>query len=96
MRTAGNGLRYYFFPGIAFLASLVWIALGEQPVPNAFRYAALLILLIMPIGIVRDWFYTPFDDFNFQHYVEEFDRAEPGTTVIIPINPDWQMQLTKK
>jgi len=96
LRTAGNGLRYYFFPGIAFLTSLVWIALGEQPVPIAFRYAALLILLIMPIGIVRDWSYTPFDDFNFQHYVEEFDRAAPGTTVIIPINPDWQMQLTKK
>ncbi len=96
LRTAGNGLRYYFFPGIAFLTSLVWIALGEPPVPIAFRYAALLILLIMPIGIVRDWFYTPFDDFNFQHYVEEFDRAAPGTTVIIPINPDWQMQLTKK
>jgi hypothetical protein len=95
LRTVGNGQRYYFFPGLAFLASLVWIALGE-PVHSAFRYAALLILLLMPIGIVRDWLYPTFADFDFQHYVEEFDRAAPGTTVIIPINPDWQMQLTKK
>jgi hypothetical protein len=50
----------------------------------------------MPIGIVRDWRYPPFLDFDFKEIAAVFDRAAPGTKFIISINPHWQMQLTKK
>jgi len=89
----GVGNRYYFFPMLAFLATLIWML---TRVNSRFpRYSALVILLLLPIGIWRDWRYKPFQDLHFQEYAAEFSRAAPGTQINIPLNPDWNMQLTK-
>jgi len=94
LQTPGIGTRYYFFPMVAFLASLIWMASGSRG--GLPRYAAITLLLLLPIGICRDWAYPRFIDLNFPRYAAEFQRAAPGRTVRIPINPDWQMQLTKR
>jgi hypothetical protein len=94
MRGAGNFGRYYFFPMLAFLAALLWLVQTSKT--RTLRYAALAVLLVMPIGILRDWRYAPFLDLDFQGFAAAFDRAAPGTRFIVPINPDWQMQLVKK
>jgi hypothetical protein len=89
----GAGNRYYFFPMLAFLATLIWML---TRVNSRFpRYSALAILLLLPIGICRDWRYKPFEDLHFQEYVAEFNRAAPGTQITIPLNPDWSMRLIK-
>lgn len=91
----GVGNRYYFFPMLAFFAALVWLAVGSAGNTKVVRYVALALLALLPIGIVRDWKYKPFVDYDFKAYAADFERAKPGTTVSIPINPDWQLVLVK-
>lgn len=91
----GCGNRYYFMPMLAFLASLVWIATRGASSP-AWRGLAIALLLLLPIGIVRDWRYPPYVDYHFPEYARQFDQAPPGAEVTIPINPDWTMKLTKR
>ena len=94
LQVPGCGNRYYFFPMLAFFASLIWMLMdsAKSKVP---RYAALAVLLFLPVGICRDWQYKPFIDMNFQDAATAFEGAPPGTTISIPINPNWHMRLTK-
>lgn len=91
----GIGDRYYFLPMLAFLTVLFWIATAMDA-PGKLRRFAWALLLLLPIGIYRDWRYPSFSDLHFQDYATRFAQAPSGTTVIIPINPDWSMELTKR
>jgi hypothetical protein len=92
----GLGNRYYFFPMIGFLASLIWIATSTSTA-KLVRYSAMAILLFVPIGIYRDWQLPKYKEFHFQEYAAQFEQAAPGTTMTIPLNPTgWQMSLAKK
>ena len=92
----GHGNRYYFLPSISFLVALAWIASSHSRIP---RRIAALLLLILPMGIVRDWRYPDFADLHFQDYASRFEAAPPGTKISIPLNPinaaHWTMELTK-
>jgi hypothetical protein len=90
----GIGSRYYFFPMLAFLSSLIWMAC-HKPAPKALRGVALAMLLLLPIGVWQDWSYPRFINYHFKQYAAEFERAPSGAEVTIPINPNWSMQLTK-
>jgi hypothetical protein len=94
MRGAGNFGRYFFFPMLAFLAALLWLVQTSKT--SALRYAAMAILLLMPIGIIQDWQYPPFLDMDFKAFAAAFERSAPGTRFVVYINPDWKMVLTKK
>ncbi len=99
LRIPGFGNRYYFFLMLSFFASLIWMAAANRSSSRFPRYAALAILLLSPFGIVRDWKYKPFADFNFSKYVTKFEQAAPGTKVVIPTNPTWStwtMELIKR
>lgn len=99
LRIPGFGNRYYFFPMLAFFASLIWMAVKPASTSRLPRFLALGILVLLPIGICRDWKYKPFVDFHFSDYVEVFERATPGTKVLIPTNPiwtTWTMELIKR
>jgi len=91
----GCGNRYYFLPMLAFLASLLWMA-SQSASPHVMRYFAVVLLLLLPIGIYRDWRYPAYKDYHFREYAEQFEHAPAGTKMIIPINPDWSMELTKR
>lgn len=95
MLTPGVANRYYFLPMLAFFAALIWIAAYAAPGRNFPRYLAIAVLALLPIGVVRDWRYKPFVDYDFKAFATDFDGAAPGTTVSIPINPDWQLVLLK-
>jgi hypothetical protein len=92
----GHGNRYYFLPSISFLVALAWIANSGSKIPH--RIAAVL-LLMLPLGIVRDWRYPDFADLHFQEYAAKFEAAPPGATIAIPLNPvnlaHWTLELTK-
>ncbi len=92
----GCGNRYYFFPMLAFLATLVWMLTDSRVKSRLLRYAALALLMLLSVGICRDWRYKPFRDLNFQDYARRFEQAAPGTQFTIPLNPDWTMELTKR
>jgi hypothetical protein len=92
----GHGNRYYFLPSISFLVALVWIASSASKVP---RRIAGVLLLMLPLGIVRDWRYPDFADLHFQEYASRFEASPRGTKIVIPLNPvtdaHWTMELTK-
>jgi hypothetical protein len=90
----GCGNRYYFFPMLTFFSTLVWMLTGvKDKLP---RYSSAAVLVLLSIGICRDYQYKPFQDLHFQEYATEFTRAAPGTEMTIPLNPDWYMKLTKR
>ena len=92
----GHGNRYYFLPSVSFLVALTWIANSGSKIPS--RIAGLL-LLMLPLGIVRDWRYPDFADLHFKEYASRFEASPPGTKIEIPLNPvndrHWTMELTK-
>jgi hypothetical protein len=91
-----TGCRYWFLPMLSFLAALIWIA-AERRNPTWLRSAIMLVLLLTPIGIYKNWRYAPFADLHFATYVRQFNAAVPGTHVKIPINPPgWEMELVKR
>lgn len=102
------GARYWFYPMLAFLWSLVWCASEDRN--KFFQKLGVLALLLMMIGVVRDWKYSPYKDMNFREYARKFNTAPSGTWVEIPINPapvvfsdggklhsiEWAVRLKKK
>ncbi len=96
LQVPGCGNRYYFFPMLAFLVSLIWMVRTPPHSSNVPRYVALALLLFLPIGIIRDWQYRPFDDLHFHEIAADFQRAPSGAQFVIPLNPGVTMQLTKR
>jgi hypothetical protein len=95
LQVPGCGNRYYFFPMLAFLASLFWMVSKPPFNSKVPRYVAAALLFFLPIGIIRDWQYRPFEDLHFQEIAADFQRAPSGTQFVIPLNPGVTMQLTK-
>ena len=96
LQVPGCGNRYYFFPMVAFLTTLVWIARGLTREARILRYFAFAVLALLPVGVFRDWRYRAFTNYHFPDFVTEFERAAPGTRFVIDINPGMNMQLTKR
>jgi hypothetical protein len=92
----GHGNRYYFLPSVSFLVALAWIASCASKIP---RRVAGVLLLMLPLGIVRDWRYPDFADLHFKEYALRFEALAPGAKIEIPLNPvnaaHWTMELTK-
>jgi hypothetical protein len=96
LQVPGCGNRYYFFPMLAFLASLIWMSVDRSIPARAPRYVALVLLVFLPVGIFKDWRYRPFVDLHFKEIAADFQRAPRGTQFVIPINPGLSMTLTKQ
>lgn len=86
--------RYWFVPCFVFYAGLLFVIANVRS--KVEKAIAVGLLVISSYGVVVDYKIPPLKDFDFQTHAAEFERAEPGTTVSIPINPDWKMQLKKK
>jgi len=92
---ASGGVRYWFFPMLAFMASVVWMLHPRNPA--IARGTAGALLLVMVFGVIQDWGHPRPVDFHFQEYVRKFSELPPGTTLFIPINPaGWTMELMKR
>ena len=90
------GLRYWYLPKLALMATLVWM-LGRQR-PMTIRLVAGVLACIMVFSMVRHWRYPAFTDFNFAGYVRVFEELPPGTPLRIRVNPGgiWMMTLVKR
>lgn len=89
-----GGSRYWMIPIFAFLTSIFAIAVDREI--KAPRFAAAFVLMLSIIGIVSDWSHPQFADLDFRSHVTRFESASSGETVVIPINPNWEMTLIKK
>ena len=89
-------IRYWYFPSLIFLWSLLWCACYASS--RVFRASGVLLALVLVQGIVRDWRIPPFVDLHFPEYAAQFEAAPRGTVVKIPLNPPpaWFMELTRK
>lgn len=90
-----TGSRYWMFPGIAFLLSLLFLA--TNPRVGRLRYVFVLPAILMVWGFVSDWKQPRFKHLDFPAHARAFDEARPGEEVTIPINPEgWEMHLKKR
>jgi hypothetical protein len=90
---AAGGISYWFFPTLAFAWTIVWCFQRRN---LALKVISSILLFLMCIGIVRDWRQPELKYLGFANYAKQFAAAPPGTTIVIPENPDgWTVQLTK-
>jgi hypothetical protein len=89
----GCGNRYYFLPMLSFLAALLWIAVDKSH--RRLRYLGAALLILLPIGVYRDWSYPGYKDLDFRKYATKFENAPSGTRMSIPINPSFILDITK-
>jgi hypothetical protein len=86
-------IRYWYFPTLAFAWSILWCSRSRLPL---LRIAAACLLLVICIGIVRDWRHPAYEDMHFAEYAKRLDAAPAGAIVTIPENPKgWNVQLIK-
>ena len=92
--TSGGGIRYWFFPTLAFAWSLLWCFHSRI---RLLRIVSAPLILLMCFGIIRDWRHPAFVDLHYAVYAERFEAAPAGSVVAIPENPDgWNLHLVKR
>jgi hypothetical protein len=91
--TSGGGIRYWFFPTLAFAWTLLWCFHSRI---RPLKFVTAPLLLLMCIGIIRDWRDPAFKDMHYAEYAASFEAAPAGTVVTIPVNPaGWTVRLVK-
>ena len=92
----GQGLRYWYLPKLALMATMVWL-MGRQR-PTATRLLAGVLVCVMVFALVTHWRYQPLPDFRFDSYVRVFEQLPSGATGQFRLNPGgpWIMTLVKK
>ena len=91
-----QGLRYWYVPKLALMATLVWMLGSRRPV--GVRLLAGILACVMLFALVRHWRYPPLPDYHFDAYVRIFEKLPPGATGKFRLNPGgpWVMRLIKK
>ena len=94
-----NGLgegRYYFFPHLAWIIALVFLAFSQK---NKFIkfFSGFLLVCLFFVGIPNDFKIKTFKNYYFQNQVQEFEKLNPGESYTFNINPvGRQFTLIKK
>lgn len=87
------GIRYWFFPTLACVWTILWAARSRI---EALQAASVILLCVMCLGIVRDWKQPALKDLRFAESARSFEAAPPGTMMVMPENPQgWNMRLVK-
>lgn len=92
----GQGLRYWYLPRLALMATLIWLLGHQRPIP--VRLLAGVLACAMVFALVRHWRYPALPDFRFDSYVRVFEQLPSGATGRFHLNPGgpWIMKLVKK
>lgn len=88
-----GGIRYWFFPSLAFAWSLL---VGIRSRSELFKGASAVLLCAMCFGIVHDWRIPALKDSHWVEDAKSFEAAQAGTVVVLPENPlGWNIRLVK-
>lgn len=94
-QSASAGNRYYFFPILAWIVSLIWLAFYKKN--KIYRNIAIILLLVFIFtGVPGDYVFTSYENYHFQKQAHFFEKLTPGKTYTFTINPGWKMTLIKK
>jgi hypothetical protein len=89
-----TGSRYFYFPSIAFLWLVIYCA--RRATPRVLRRAGSLTLILVSLGSIRRWEYTPWPYDAFPTDLRIFEQARPGDVIRLPLYPEhWDMVLRK-
>lgn len=96
MYLPGVGNRFWLFPMLFVLVSLVWLVTKWPGLTVRFG-AGMLLAVILLVGIPADWSQQGYVNLHYAQQVRKFQAAPKGSTVVIPINPPgWKLILDKK
>lgn len=88
------GVRYWFFPCLVFLWSLVYgLMRGSRPI----KAASVLLLVVLSFGVAIRWHRPAFADTHFADSVRHFETLPAGSAADFPENPEgWSFRLVKR
>jgi hypothetical protein len=90
---AASGVRYWFFPALAFLFSLL---MGIHGRVRSLRIVSAVLLCLLCLGIALRWRRPPFQDLHYGEAVKQFESLPEGASFAFPENPTgWKMELIK-
>ena len=72
--SAVSGIRYWFFPTLAFVWCVIWMMVDPIHGKNR-RGLSITLAFLMTIGVVRDWRHQDMNDLQFAAHVSEFSRV---------------------
>jgi len=88
------GIRYWFFPTLAFAWCLLW---GIRSRGEILKPVSILLLCLMCVGVVRDWRDAKLRDLHYTEFAQRFQAAPAGTLMTTAENPDgWNIRLIKR
>lgn len=93
------GIRYWFFPSLAFAWTLLWCYRRPSTTRRSLmlKQVSTALLALLCFGVIRDWVRPAFPDMHFAESVRRFDAAPNGATVSIPECPEgWNVLLVKR
>jgi hypothetical protein len=91
------GGRYWFFPMMVFVWSVMLCVVHGQGISPWLRRAGQAVLIVMIFGVLRQWVYRGFGNHHFPEYAAQFERLRKGQRETIPICPEpMKMTLTKR
>lgn len=94
MATTAAGERYFLSAEVAWLVCVVW-AISRITLRGARYGLAALTGIILASGVIREPQYAAYTDFHPATYDAALRAAAPGTAIIVPINPTWQVTLVR-
>ena len=96
MQFSTFGERYFFIPFFGWLVALVTLAGSKQRFWSSPAWVLLgAFLIFLPLSFKT----ATLPSLDFGHYAQDFQRANRGTQLCIPVNPggaNWAMCLNKK
>lgn len=94
LATSDGGERYFLIAEVAWFVCVCW-AISRIPLWRLRAAASVGLAAAFATGLVNSWSYAPFTDFHPAVYTAVLRHAPPGTAVVVPINPGWQMTLIR-
>jgi hypothetical protein len=95
----GSGGRYWFNFILAFILGIAWLCYQFYRNYHKKNYISnslvAIMLLVILFGMISDWQHPSYTDYEFPAYARKFTALLPGDKIIIPVNPNWSMELIK-
>jgi hypothetical protein len=91
--TGAQGIRYWYFPTLACVWSILWAARSRI---QCLQAVSIVLLFVMCFGVARDWKQPALKDLHFGEAAWSFEAAPQGTVLVLPENPPgWNIRLVK-
>jgi hypothetical protein len=96
LMSAPGGERYFLLPVVGFLALVAW-AVSRIPWTAARWAIGGALLAGYSTGAIASWHFPVRTHHDLAASERALAEADPGSTVVVPINPDgWAMRLVKR